>query len=122
MEPGSQLDLSNVSVAVFVFVMEGCHACEGYLPKLADRVGQRAGEGFLLCDQGRALPPGSIPVIIYDAGQATPEMQAFMANYNVTATPTTLILSRGPGSCKLEGTLTPQQIDQVLSMAIGARV
>lgn len=111
------IDLANVPAAIFVFSMEGCPACSLYLPMLARRINERSREGFVLVASPRPLTSRSIPVLIYDAASDDDSVHDLMHAYSVTATPTTLVLLRGPGSCKLEGALTLGQIDQLLDMA-----
>ena len=94
------IDLTNERVLVALFVQEGCPACEEYLPRferVADRY-RRAG----------------MPIIVYDATSTDDELVAFMDRYQIEATPTLLVLRRGPGSRRLDGALTNAETDAVL--------
>ena len=103
----SNVDLANVRTVIMVFTLQGCGACEEYLPRL-----QRAAQAMLR--QG-------LMVLVYDAADTRPDVQALMDQYEINATPTTLLLVRGPGSLKFEGSITDQQIAQVLATAATAR-
>jgi thiol-disulfide isomerase/thioredoxin len=96
----SVINLANERVLVAVFVQEGCGACEEFLPRfraLADRY-QRAG----------------MPIVVYDAAAQDPELVAWMDGYGVSATPTVLVLRRGPGWARYEGALPDKEIEDVL--------
>jgi thiol-disulfide isomerase/thioredoxin len=97
------IDLRNERVLVALFVQAGCPACEEFHPRfdrLADRY-KRAG----------------MPIMVYDAAAKDPGLIAFMDKYQVYATPTLLILKRGPGSYKVEGSLDDETIEETLMMA-----
>lgn len=114
----TQLDLTGVKAAIFVFVMDDCPICHDYLPVLTERVAAHSRAGFVVCDGSCPVTARQIPVLIYDVTSGDPQLQALISSYAITATPTTLLLANNSaGSCKLEGYLTPGQLDQVLAMA-----
>lgn len=113
------MDLSKVNVLVAVFAMHDCPACEAYTPRLA-AAARAYGRPFHVHDGVQLIPRGSIPIIFYDVSQPDPEIASFADRYQVTATPTTLVLVRGPGTLKVEGNLSDDQITHVLQSAHAA--
>lgn len=112
------VDLNNVGAAIFVFAMPNCPACVEFEPILVQRVRERAREGFVFSDGVTALRPGQIPVFLYDVTSTDPQLQEILRTYNVTMTPTTLVLSRiQAGCCKVEGAMDRDRLDHVLDMA-----
>lgn len=112
-------DLDNTNVVIVVFAMDGCGACEEYLPKLLAQVEayQKLGHPFVVYELGMRLQPGQIPVCIYDAQSEDPSVVAFADQHNVTGLPTTLLLpKRGKGQ-KWEGGLDATGIYGVLNLA-----
>lgn len=112
----AEVDLSPYNVVIIVFAMPECGACETYLPRLIER-SQAHGAPFEVFDGGRAPAKGRVPILTYDVASDDKAVQQFADQYQVTSTPTTLVLRRGPGSFKLEGALSPGQIDYVLAVA-----
>jgi thiol-disulfide isomerase/thioredoxin len=112
-------DLSAHRAAVIVFAMEGCGACEHYVPRLIAKAQELNAHGyrFTVYEVGKAIPRGSIPILLYDAASLEPEIQKLADRFAVEATPTTIVLSQGPGSFKVEGNLADNQITWVLNMA-----
>lgn len=104
--------------------MGECPACENYLPRFIAEVEalKQQGYPFIIHEPDQPIPQGSIPVLIYDAASLNVDVQQFADKYQVTATPTTLVLTRGTGSFKAEGSLANNQIQWILMMAQGASV
>lgn len=111
--------LDEQKVVVIVFGMQGCGACEHYIPRLVNEVTQLGHQGYSFVVGGGEvpIPPGSIPVFIYDAASPDSSVQKLADRFGVTATPTTIVACRGPGSFKLEGSLADNQIHWLLMMA-----
>lgn len=112
------IDLNQHRVAILVFAMHECPACEHYVPRLVEQVSvmRRQGAPFVIHDENAATPPGSIPVLVYDAASEDPDVQKLADRFHVEATPTTIILAR-EGSFKCEGSLANNQILYLLNMA-----
>ncbi len=102
--------------------MGECPACENYLPRFIAEVEalRQQGYPFVVYEPGQPIAQGSIPVLVYDAAAPNVDIQQFADKYQVTATPTTLVLTRGTGSFKAEGSLANNQIQWILMMASGA--
>lgn len=101
----------DAKVVVVVISMDGCPACQDYVPRVEGLAGayRRAG----------------VPIIYLDAADQRPAVQEWMDQYQVTATPTTLILRRhelGGGVWKSEGTQDDRSIKQALDFAYGLSV
>lgn len=104
----SQPDLSQANVVVLVFVMDGCSACDEYLPvfkKIAAPYKQ-----------------AGIPILIYDIGDDAPDaVDALAERFGVEATPTTVVARRGlPGYLKVEGDDGPAATKQLMDAALRA--
>lgn len=114
--------LDNHKVAVVVFAMGECPACEHYLPRFVAEVEALRAQNypFLVWAPGAAIPQGSIPILIYDAASPDVDVQKLADRFKVEATPTTIVMSRGAGSFKCEGGLANNQISWVLMMALEA--
>lgn len=117
----SAVDLSQHGAAIFAFAMEGCGACEHYVPRLIAQVEALREQGypFVVHTEGMAMPPGSIPVLIYDAASPDVDVQRLADRFKVEATPTTVLAAR-KGSFKCEGNLANNQITWLLMMALEA--
>lgn len=111
------IDLAQTNVVVIVFGMEGCGACEHYIPRLKTEAEQLALQGFPFVVQPTSLIPGQIPILFYDAASDDKTVQQLADRYEVHATPTTIVAARGPGSFKAEGSLANNQIQWLLMMA-----
>lgn len=107
--------LDNYSVLVVVFGLEGCPACEDYVPRLLNRLTQKKYASDFLIYQGSL--DQRIPVLIYDAGSEDPQIQALANRYAIHGLPTTLVLRRGNGVFKAEGALDDGRINAVLDLA-----
>src|SRR6185436_5836714 len=99
------VDLREANVFVALVVLEGCGACEEFKPRFL-----RAAERL------QRRNPG-IPVGIYLADDPRPDVQAFLDRFQVQATPTLLILCRGPGSISVVGSVDSLQLDGMMDMA-----
>lgn len=119
----SQIELNGQRAVIVIFAMGECPACENYLPRfLAEAEALRQqGYPFIVYEPGVPLQPSAIPILIYDAASPNVDVQQFADKYQVTATPTTLVLSRGTGSFKAEGSLANNQIAWILMMASEAQ-
>lgn len=115
------IDLNKHNVAILVFAMHECPACEHYVPRLVEQVGVLQGQGapLVVYDEGVKIPEQSIPVLIYDAATENPDVQRLADRFQVEATPTTIVLGR-QGSFKCEGNLANNQILWLLNMATEA--
>jgi thiol-disulfide isomerase/thioredoxin len=112
------INLDGTKVVVFVFGMEGCPACEHYIPRLQNEATQLAAQGFpFVVDPQGPIAPGAIPILFYDAASEDKSVQQLADRYQVHATPTTIVAARGPGSFKVEGSLANNQIQWLLMMA-----
>lgn len=111
----SKPDLRQISVLVVVFGMDGCGACDAYIPKFTKQVAA-AGAPFTIWAPGDKLARGQIPVLFYDASSEDPELAAFADQLKITATPTTCVLTRY-GTTKVEGAIPPEQVDALLVAA-----
>ena len=112
------IDLANTKVVVIVFGMEGCGACEHYIPRLKAEATQLAAQGFpFVVEPMTQLAPMQIPIMFYDAASEDKSVQQLADRYEVHATPTTIVAVRGPGSYKAEGSLANNQIQWLLMMA-----
>lgn len=113
------INLDAQKVVVIVFAMHECPACDHYLPRFLAEVEalKQHGYPFVVYEPDAVLPPGSIPVIVYDAASENVDIQKLADRYKVEATPTTIVVPRGPGGFKCEGSLANNQIQWVLMMA-----
>ena len=119
------IKLDEQNVVVLVFAMDGCPACHHYVPRVIAEANALNG---VLAQQGRSFvvnpetqpEPGQIPILLFDAAADNAEVQAIADRFNVQATPTTVVATRGPGSMKLEGSLANNQIQWALFMAAEA--
>lgn len=96
------MDLNRANVVVVVFVMEGCPACTEYLPRF-----QRVA----------ALYHAHFPIYVLDAAADDAEIQRLADRTKVKATPTTLVMQRGPGVYKTEGAVDDADIQGILQSA-----
>ena len=97
------LDLTNANVIVIVFVMDGCPACENYLPRFK-RI-------------AKPYSKAGIQIAVFDANSKDDRVQDFADRINVRATPTTAVLPRGQGLVKVEGAVDDATIKQLLDLA-----
>lgn len=113
------LDLSNHGSAIIVFAMEGCGACDHYVPRLVAQAEQLKAQGypFVVYQEGMAVHRGAIPILLYDAASPDVDVQRLADRFHVQATPSTILVTRGEGAFKCEGALANNQIDWILMMA-----
>ena len=114
-------DLSPHNALVAVFKLEGCPACEDYIPRLFARVQelQRQGASIEVYDPERkGGKKARVIVMVYDLSDAEPEVNRFADRFSISAMPTTVLLPRGPGAFKVEGSLSASQIDSILLRAV----
>lgn len=115
--PPVSLDAQNV--VILVFAMDGCPACEHYVPRLLREAEALRAEGypFVVYQPGMMLAPRAIPIVVYDAATPDVDVQKLADRYAVQATPTTIVATRGPGGFKSEGSLANNQARWLLLMA-----
>jgi hypothetical protein len=115
------LDIAQCPAALIVFAMESCPMCHEYVPRLLARVEayRASGAPLVVHDEGDAVPPGSIPVLIYDVAAPDPALQALATQFEANSMPATIALVRGHGAFKSEGSLGEYQIDQLLDLVTG---
>jgi len=100
----------NARVVVVVIGQPGCGACEAFIPRV------------------QAIAPSFarvVPTIFMNAADLRPEIQAWMDQYGIDATPTTLVLRRrslGGGVWKLEGSQDDATIRQIMDFAYAQSV
>lgn len=101
--------------------MPGCSACEEYLPVLEQQIKlfQAHGVPFHVWRPGQVIQPGSIPVLVYDAASEDDDLQAYADTLKITATPTTVLLTRN-GADKVEGAIAVEQVQRMLYTAAHA--
>lgn len=111
------IDLTRAKAVIVVFVMEGCGACEEYLPRFKAQVAaaRRRGQRINFYDDG-SVPEGHVAVVVYDAASPDPSVQALANRFAVQGTPSTVVLPRGPGAFKVEGGVTNSQIQWILGL------
>ncbi len=115
------VDLDHSNVVVLVFGMEGCGACEHYIPRLVAEAEALRQAGYpIVVNPSGQLPPNAVPVMIYDAASPDGAVQRLADRFVVSATPSTIVACRGPGSFKCEGSLANNQIQWLLLMACDA--
>src|SRR5258706_6962898 len=112
-------ELDGQKVVVLVFGMQGCGACDHYIPRLVSEVSQLHQQGYPFVVGGGSIPipSGAIPVFLYDAASPDVDVQKLAHRFGVTATPTTIVACLGPGSFQLDGSLADNQIHWMLMMA-----
>lgn len=110
------LDLSQCKVVVFVFAQPECPACAEFEPVLHHVVAARARDGFVMHTGAGAIASGTIPVFVYDVRSVDVGIQNLIEQFQIYATPTLLVLTRD-GVSKVEGTITPGQLDYLFNLA-----
>lgn len=121
------LDLSPFNVAVFVFGMPDCPACESFVPRMQkcieDR--QRRGQPFRIYDpeleRSSPIPPRYVPIIFLDVATDDKTIQDLADRLKISGTPSTVMMLRGPGTVKFEGDLPTGNIEQILDAALEHR-
>lgn len=109
-------DLTQHRVLIAVFGMPGCGACEDFIPMFTDLVEKR-GRPFHVYVPGEPIPRGSIPILIYDVASPDQTIQDFANQYAISATPSVLVLRRGQGALKIEGSIDRNQAAHLLAIA-----
>jgi thioredoxin-like negative regulator of GroEL len=94
------MDLTQYSIVVVVFVMDGCDACAEYVPRF-----QHVARQF----------SGKIPAFIVDVN--SPQGGPLADRFMVEATPTTVILRRPSGAIRAEGALPDTEVGQIFQFA-----
>jgi protein-disulfide isomerase len=97
-------------VVVLVFHMDGCPACEAFLPKfraIAPHYGPLSENGYMAVT-GRGVPSG-----IYDANKCDPLAEHF----NIRATPTMIVARRQASQLREEGDLDERTIHLMFQSA-----
>ena len=101
---GAPVNLGQANAVIIVFVMEGCGACEAYVPQF-----QAVAQEF----------NDRVPAFILDVNSQ--QGHSLADQFEVMATPTTMVLRRPVGAIKAEGALSPAQIRQLFSLAAQSR-
>jgi hypothetical protein len=117
------IDLGNTRVLLVVFGMPGCGACDEFVPKFLERVTafQKQGAPFRVVQgNDKKIEPGEIPVMLYDAAAENEGLQDFADSLGISATPTTCMLTRRSGTTKIEGAISPAEVDVLLQAAVRA--
>lgn len=121
------LDLSPFNVAVFVFGMADCPACESYVPRMQHCIEQRQrlGQQIRIYDPethaANPIPPGYVPVLFLDVSTDDKTIQDLADRLKISGTPSTVVMLRGPGTVKFEGDLPTGNIEQILDAALEHR-
>ena len=89
--------------AVFVFALQGCGACEEYVPRFKQAAGPYR---------------GVVPIGIYDVGDG--HGAEFGNKMGVRATPTTVVMDRGGRLHKVVGAIGNAAIKALLDRALRA--
>lgn len=89
--------------AAFVFIQEGCGACEAFLPTF-NRVADRYRRSF--------------PIHVYDLAKADHHVRNFANTMMVRATPTTIVLDSTKHLHRIEGAAGAREVDQLLRRAL----
>ena len=113
------MSLDHTRSAIVVFAMDGCPACDDYLPRfqaLVDGFAQH-GHPVVYYQLGMPLPAGLIPIIILDGASDDPSIVSFADQHDIGALPTTLLLRRTARPAKLEGAISDQEIHAALISA-----
>lgn len=93
------MKVPDANVVVVVFHMEGCPACEEYVPRFNAQAAQLAG--------------GKVPVYVLDANKEA----AAADYYQVRAVPVTMVLRRPVGAIRMEGALSDGEIAHLFDIA-----
>lgn len=114
--------LANAKVALVLFVMEGCPACDDYKPRFARLIEsfKSYGHQFVYYDEGVEIMPGQIPVIVLDAASEDESVVNLADQHKIEALPTTLLLTRYGTPAKLEGAIDDSEIHEALATACNA--
>jgi hypothetical protein len=121
------LDLSRFNVAVFVFGMPDCPACENYMPrvKACIEARQMRGEPFRIHDpeleKTTPIPDRFVPVLFLDVSTDDKTIQDLCDRLKISGTPSTVVMLRGPGTFKVEGDIPTGNIEQILDAALERR-
>ena len=112
--------LAQTKVVIIVFAMHGCPACEDYLPRLYRQLEgfQKLNQPFVLYQDGLAIQPGQIPVMVCDSNSRDPSVVDLADRHQIHALPSTILLPRYGFPAKYEGGLTDVQIYSLLNAAI----
>ena len=117
------IDLGHTRVLLVVFGMPGCGACDEFVPKFLQQVEaykQRGVPFRVISASDKKVEPGEIPVMLYDAAADNEGLQDFADKLGISATPTTCMLTRWSGTTKIEGAISPAEVDGLLQAAVRA--
>lgn len=115
------MSLAHVKSMLIVFAMPGCGACEDYKPRFEHQVNAWIGHGQpMFWYKSGAIPPRQIPVLMLNAASQDPSVVSLAEQYEISAVPSTLLLTQNRRPVKLEGTLDDQQIHELLASAVYA--
>jgi len=115
-------DLQATKVVIVVFAMPGCPACADYQPRFTKQVEgfKHYGAPFVFYTPGQKLAPGQIPVVILDGTSQDPSIVSFADLYQVSAMPTTILLTYNAPPYRAEGAISDQEVYDLLSSAVHA--
>jgi thioredoxin-related protein len=112
-------NLQATKVVLVVFAMDGCPACADFTPRFTKQVEgfQHYRVPFVFYSPGQKLLPGQIPVLILDGTSQDPSVVSFADQYQVSAMPTTILLTYNAAPYRVEGAISDQEIYDLLSTA-----
>jgi thiol-disulfide isomerase/thioredoxin len=89
------VDLTRYKTLIFVFVMDGCGACEDYLPTFLEvaKVYERC-IPVLISEDGETHDVGRAQAAILILDAANPKYEKYADHFKIQETPTTVILFR----------------------------
>ena len=94
------LQLAQARCVIIVFVMKECPACHEYVPRFRQVAQQFSGK---------------VPSVIFDV--ESPQGHPLADQFDIQATPTTMVLRRPLGAIKAEGALNNIDIQQLFTIA-----
>ena len=111
--------LKHTKAMIVVLAMPDCPACIEYKPRFEKMVDHFVAHGvpFAYYEPGQAIAKGMIPVLIVDATSTDPNVQQFCDAHNVDAMPTTILLTRSIAPQRIQGSISDDEIYQLLSAA-----
>lgn len=118
------MSLDHTKSAIVVFAMDGCGACEDFMPRFERLIAgfQAHGQPLVYYQIGMPLTPGAIPVIVLDADSTDESVVSFADQHAIDALPTTLLLRRNAKPARLEGAVDDKEIyDALVSACIANR-
>lgn len=111
--------MSTPKSMIIVFAIDGCEACGDFKPRFEKMVNgfRKHGVPMIWWSPNRQVKPGEIPVLIVDAGSQDPSVVGLADQHQISALPSTLLLTHNARPVKLEGAIDDTEIYQVLVSA-----